>query len=562
VTFTARCQRYADQVLDGTIPACKWIKAAAQRHLDDLASPQEFYFDEAAAEQVCRFAEAMPQIKGIWARRKELVKLEDWQVFILACLFGWKRKEDGRRRFRTAYLEVARKNGKSTLLAIIALFLLTLDGEAGAEVYSAATTRDQAKIVFETAKQMALREPEFRSRFGVEVLKHTVSVEDTASKLEALSAEANTLDGLNVHGGIVDELHAHRTREVWDVLETATGSRDQSLLVAITTAGTNRAGICYEQRIYSTKLLNAVLHRHDGLGYKVEGDAAEDDTYFCAIYTIDDEDDWADESVWRKANPNWGVSVYPDDLRRKAKKAVQMASAAPNFQTKHLNVWVNADSAWMDMRAWQRQAAPEPEDLETWQCSIGVDLASKTDIAAVVRIHEKDGQFYIAGKYFAPEDTIESSPNSQYRGWASNGHLEETSGNVIDNDVILDHLKDIAARYHAAIGYDPGFGWDLIQRAQKEGLEVVEVRPTVLNFSEPMKELEKLILSGKAWHDGNPALEWMVSNVVCHRDAKDNIYPRKERDENKIDGLVATLIGLNISARHEKQESSFTLLEL
>ena len=560
MTFTARTLRYCHAVLSGEQPACKWIKAACQRHIDDLADESEFVFDESAAERVCLFAELMPHIKGAWARRREKIKLEDWQVWVLCSLFGWKRRDNGRRRFRTAYLEVSRKNAKSTILAIIALYLLTIDGEAGAEVYSAATTRDQARIVFDTAKAMASRESEFRDRFGVEVWKHSIAVERTDSKMEALSAEANTLDGLNVHGGIVDELHAHRTREVWDVLETATGSREQSLLAAITTAGSNRAGICYEQRLYVTRLMNTVLHGHDGLGYRIEGDAAEDETYFGAIYTIDDEDEWADESCWAKANPNLNVSVYLDDLRRKAKKAMQMASAAPNFLTKHLNVWVNADAAWMDMRAWARQAGPEPEDIEQWNCTIGVDLASKTDIAAVVRLHERAGQYYLTGKYFLPEDTIESSANSQYKGWSERGLITETPGNVIDNDAIVEHIEQMATQYHAQVGFDPGFGWDVAQRLQNLGLRMVEVRPTVMNFSEPMKELEALILSGRLSHDGSPALEWMISNVVCHRDAKDNIYPRKEREENKIDGVVGALIALNIAAK--SVPSTVTFFEL
>ena len=203
----------------------------------------------------------------------------------------------------------------------------------------------------------------------------------------------------------------------------------------------------------------------------------------------------------------------------------------------------------MDMLAWARQTAPEPEDLEQWNCTIGIDLASKKDIAAVVRVHERAGQYYLTGKYFLPEDTIESSSNSQYKGWADRGLITETPGNVIDNDEIVEHIEQIATQYHAQVGFDPGFGWDVALRLQNLGLSMVEVRPTVMNFSEPMKELEALILSGKLTHDGSPALEWMVSNVVCHRDAKDNIYPRKERDENKIDGVIGALIGLNLHAK-------------
>ena len=558
MTYSARANQYARDVLKGKVAACRWVKAACQRHMDDREEGR-YSYDTNEAERVCGFAELMPHVKGKWARERQKIKLEAWQIFVLCSVFGWKRK-DKLRRYRTLYLEIARKNSKSTLLAIIALYLLACDGEEGAEVYSAATTRDQARIVFAVASRMAALEPEFRQRFGLTVWKDSVAVDDTASSMKALSAEANTLDGLNPHGAIIDELHAHRTREVWDVMETATGARSQPLIAAITTAGSNRSGICYEIRGYLCTVLNATLKRHDGLGYTVTGDAAEDDTFFGLIYTLDEGDDWLDQNVWIKANPNLDVSVYRDDIARQAQKASHLASAQPNFLTKRMNLWVNADAAWMDMLAWARQTAPEPEDLEQWNCTIGVDLASKTDIAAVVRLHERAGQYYLTGKYFLPEDTIESSANSQYKGWSERGLITETPGNVIDNDAIVEHIEQMATQYHAQVGFDPGFGWDVAQRLQNLGLRMVEVRPTVMNFSEPMKELEALILSGRLSHDGSPALEWMISNVVCHRDAKDNIYPRKEREENKIDGVVGALIALNIAAK--SVPSTVTFFEL
>lgn len=500
---------------------------------------------------VCQFVEALPHIKGEWARRREPLQLEDWQCFFVCVVFGWKRIADGLRRFRIAYLEVARKNAKSTLLAALALFLLTADGEAGAEVYSLATTKEQAKAVYDVSREMAKRETEFCQAFGVTVPAHSIIVEESASKMQALSSEANNLDGLNVHGAIVDELHAHRTREVWDVIETATGSRSQPLLVAITTAGTNRAGICYEQRSYTTQILNATLRAHEGLGYRVDGSAVEDETYFGIIYTIDDEDDWTDERIWLKANPNYGVSVKIDDMRRLARKAMQLASAAPNFLTKRLNVWVNADSAWMDMRAWERAARPQMTlaSCSGWECYLGMDLASKRDITAVMALFRKDGRYRLFGRYYLPEETIEDSDISQYRGWAEVGHLIATDGNVIDEDVIRKDVMDWVSDYSPqAIAFDPGHGWNFCQRLKNDGLPMVEISANVLNYSEPMKELEKLVLSGKIEHDGNPVLSWMVSNVVCHRDAKDNIYPRKQREEQKIDGVVGALLALRVGA--------------
>lgn len=549
-SYTDRHLAYCWSVLDGSIPACRWTKAAAQRQIDDLErwkTDGEYYFDIAVVDRVCSFVESLPHIKGEWARQKLTLILQDWQIFILACVFGWRRRLDGTRRFRMAYTEVARKNGKSALLAAVALYLFAADGEAGAEVYSLATTHDQAAIVAGVAKQMALKDQEFREAFGIEVRAHFLWIDSSASTLRAMSADGGVLDGLNVHGGIIDELHAHKTREVWDVIETATGSRQQPLVWAITTAGSNRAGICYEQRGYVCKILNSTLKAHGGLGYEVKGDAAVDETYFGAIYTIDDEDEWTDENAWIKANPNLGVSVKWDDMRRLARKAMQTASAVPNFLTKRLNVWVNADSAWMDMRAWDRQADRQMamEDFRDWEAYIGLDLASKLDITAMVAVLRKGNQYRLFGRYYLPEDAIESSSNSQYQGWAATEAIIETGGNCVDYSVIEADLKDWCGKLNVReVAFDPGFAWDFCQRMNSEGLPMVEVRATVMNYSEPMKELEAAILNGRLTHDGNPAMTWMVSNVVCHRDAKDNIYPRKESEANKIDGPVAAMAAL------------------
>lgn len=562
--------KYCADVLSGEVPACKWTKAACQRQVDDLerwgAEGSPYYFDADEGERICRFAECLPHIKGEWARRQETIRLGPWQCFILTTLFGW-RKPDGNRRFAIAYLEMSRKNSKSTLAAIVGLYMLAADGETGAEVYSLATTREQAGIVFSTARQMALQEPEFREAYGVEVNVRALSVPDEDSKFLAQASEDNSLDGLNVHCGIIDELHAHRTRGVWDVIETATGARQQSLIFAITTAGTNRAGICYEQRGYVCEILNTTLRAHGGLGYRVAGNAIEDESYFGTIYTIDDgphveriagedvtipEDDWTQEISWKKANPNYGVSVNPDDLRRKCHKAMQKASAQPNFLTKHLDVWVNADSAWMDMRAWDRAAdlAMKPEDFVGWKAVMGLDLASKIDVCSMALLLKKDGQYRLFTRHYLPSDTIDDSDNSQYRGWAEDKHLTETDGSTTDYDVIEADLKEWVSAFGVKmLAYDPGFAWDFSHRMYKEAQPMVEYPPTTTNYSEPMKMLEALVLNGSLKHDGNPMMTWMISNVVCHRDQKQQIYPRKEREENKIDGAVAAIAALGIEMR-------------
>lgn len=547
--YVAIAAQYADDVLAGRIPACKWAKAACQRQRDDLAAAATdarypFRFDVARAEHVCRFIELLPHIKGKWAGAP--IDLEPWQVFALTTVFGWLR-HDGTRRFRIVYLEVPRKNAKSTLSSGVALYLLAADGEPGAEVYSAATTREQAGIVFDVAAAMTRQSPGFRHRFGVAPWKHSVTVEHSDSKLAPLHAEGSTLDGLNIHGVIVDELHAHKTRAVWDVLETGTGARAQPLVFAITTAGSNRAGICYEQRTYLTQILNRTLAAHDGLGYPVKGATAEDDTYWGVIYTLDDDDDWTDELSWAKANPNYGVSVYPDDIRRLAAKAIKLASARNNFLTKRLNVWVNAATAWLDMRAYDAcgDADLTVDELKSADCIAALDLASKVDFASKVKIFERQGHYYAFATHYLPESRLEEDDNTQLAGWAEDGWITTTPGNVTDFDVIEQGVRDDCATHSVLeVAYDPFQATQLAGHLVADGVTMVELRQTVQHMSEAMKWFESLVLEGKFHHNGDPVLAWMISNVVAHTDAKDNIYPRKETPGNKIDGAIATIMCL------------------
>lgn len=541
--YAAAARRYAEAVVKGDIPACRWVQLACRRQLDDLAgfkgkaSPYSFnpkLTDREGrafhpADNLCAFIERLPHVKGPLAGQP--IQLEPWQVFILTTVFGWV-KPDGKRRFRRSYIEVPRGNAKSTLSSAVGLYMLTADGEGGAEVYSLATTRDQARIVFGDAQTMARKSPGFRSRFSVNVGAHNMHVLAAGSKFEALSAEGSTLDGLNIHFGCVDELHAHKTRIVYDVVETGTGKRDNSLLWVITTAGSNRAGICYEVRTFVAKLLEGLF---------------EDDSQFGIIYGLDDGDDWTLESALIKANPNWGVSVRSEVLLPLQAKAMQLPSAVNNFKTKHLNEWVNADTAWMDMRAWEACADPSLTDDEFAgeECIVALDLASKVDIAAKAKVFRRDGKVYVFLSYYLPESAADEGRNSQYAGWARQGLLTLTPGNVTDFDQIEAELVADASRFQIVeVPFDPFQATQLASHMLAEGLPMVEMRPTVLNFSEPMKELEALVLQKRLVHNGDPMLAWMVSNVVCHRDAKDNIYPRKEREENKIDGVVAMIMAL------------------
>lgn len=552
-----RAERYIDDVLTGRLPACSYVKAACARQRNDLARLKDhpiYVWDPERGARVCRFLERLPHVKGPKANAKERLKLEPWQCFIVMTAFGWRRRDTGGRRFKRVYIEVPRGNGKSALSSGIGLYCMAADGEQGADVYSAATTREQSKVVWDTARQMMQKAPDFATTLGVQLSQHSIYKLRTHSSFKALSREANNQDGLNVHAAIIDELHAHKNRETYDVIETATAKRSSSLIWVITTAGTDTSGICYEVRGYVRKIL-------EGL---------EDDAQFGIIYTLDEGDAWDDPASWVKANPNWGVSVIPDTFSALAFKAMQTPSAQSNFQTKHLNVWTNADRAAFDLRAWDKchDTDFKPEDFAGLECFVGLDLASKVDLAAKARIWRKVRQpdpapesadvtteaappkpiihYYLTVDSFLPEAAIGDQRNASYAGWEIEGWLKTTPGDVLDFGAVKEAVQQDARDYAVReIAFDPWQATQLAQELTAEGLAMVEVRPSVQNFSAPMKELDALMREGRLHHDGNPVLRWMVSNVTAKEDFAGNIYPRKEKPENKIDGVVATLMALN-----------------
>ena len=537
---------YSASICADKIPASKWVKAACRRQIEDLAKwrPKKspFFFDEKQATKVCKFIEYLPHVKGPLAKKE--IQLDPWQIFCLTAVFGW-RKPDGKRRFRRSYIEVPRGNGKSSLSSGVGLYMLAADDEMGAEVYSLATTREQAKIVFGDAQQMARMSPALRAHYGLEINAHNINILRTGSKFEALSAEGSTLDGLNIHLGCIDELHAHKTRAVYDVVETGTGKRDQSLLWVITTAGSDRSGICYEVRTFVTKILDGVF---------------EDDSQFGIIYGIDDDDDWSTEAALIKANPNWGVSVRPEIVLALQRKAIELPSATNNFLTKHLNVWVSSSAAWMDMRAWEKCGDKnlKSEDCRNDPCFIGLDLATRSDIAAHVKLFQRevDGQphYYVFGHYYLPEDAVTDARNSQYSGWVRSGAMIVTEGATTDYQTVIDYIRQDAAEYEVkTVGFDPWNASHLSNVLMDEGLIMVEMRQGAKTLSEPMKHLQALVSAGRLHHDGNPALTWMISNVMAKADDNDNIRPVKDRDENKIDGAVALIMALGRAMAHQDE---------
>lgn len=537
--YLQQAQQYMRDVLDGKVAACKWVKLAVQRQADDLArgvsDDWPWVFDEAAAERPCAFIELLPHIKGKWAREGRLLTLEPWQCFIITTVFGWLHHATRLRRFLEAYEEEARKNGKSAKGSGLLLYMLSADGEHGAECYTAATTRDQARIVFDDARAMAERTPDLRTYLGVAILQHSLTVAHTSSKAAPLAAEGSTLDGLNVHFALLDELHAHKTRAVYDVIDTARGAREQSLLWTITTAGTDRSGICYERRTHVTKILERVIR---------------DDRVFGIIYTLDDGDDHFDPANWIKANPNLGVSVQLDELTAQARKAEAMPSALNNFLTKRLNVWVSGESPWMDMRAWER-CGKEPATLDAIphgaRVYMGLDLAQKKDFAALAIAWQMDGgKWGLCTRLYLNELAVQESGNAHLSGWARQGYVEVTDGDLTDFDRIADDLRRYCRQWDVQeIAFDPALSMYFAGQLIEEGLPLVEIAQRSMFFTPALIQVENMVREGNLVHDGSPVMAWMVSNLVVKVSKFNELMsPIKERPENKIDGPIAMLMAL------------------
>lgn len=548
--YVLSAQVYAQDVVTGEIPTCKWTRLAVDRQLADLqrvtSDDWPWVFDEAKSARPCEFIELLPHIKGKWAREGQLLTLSAWQCFIVTTVFGWVHRDTGMRRFREAYIEVPRKNGKSALSSGIALYMVSADGEHGAEVYSAATTRDQARIVFEDAKAMAKAECSrgLRTHLGVVTLTHSITVAHTSSKFSPLSAEASTQDGLNVHCAVIDELHAHKKRDLYDVIDTARGAREQSLLWLITTAGTDRSGICYERRTHITKILDRVI---------------QDPTMFGIIYSIGDSDDPNEPASWAKANPNWLVSVLQEDMEAAARKAAAMPSALNNFLTKRLNVWVSGESPWMDMRAWDRCADTEMQlaDYAGEKCWMGLDLAQKKDFAALCLVFERNGIWHVFTRLYLNELAVSESGNAHLSGWARAGHVQITDGDITDFDVLAEDMRSYCKQFDVQeIAFDPALSMYFAGKLIEEGLPLVEIAQRSLFFTPPLLQVENLVLEKKLKFDGNPVMSWMISNLVVKISKFNELRsPTKERAENKIDGPMAMLMALGRALTNQPSEN-------
>lgn len=484
------------------------------------------------ADDVLRFwAACLTHVKGPLAGRPFVP--DPWQERgIIRPLFDTL-LPDGRRRYRTAYVEVPRKNGKSTLAAAIALYLLLADQEQGAEVVSAAADRDQASIVFDIARGMITNSPVLQSR--CKIYRKEIVVPATNSRYRSISADAYTKHGLNCHGILFDEVHTQPNRELWDVLTTSTGARLQPLTFAITTAGYDRDSLCWELHEYAAKVRDGVV---------------PDPAFLPVLYGAAEGDDWTAEETWRKANPGYGVSVTSDYFTQAVAEAKAVPAREQTFRRLHLCQWTESVTRWLSVDRWDACGEDyDLTDLAGRECFAGLDLAGTTDLASLALLFPgDDGCYRSLVWYWAPEDAArqrERSNRTRLTDWARAGRIELTPGDWIDYDRIrarIDALRTVVDIREVAI--DRWNAAQMAQQMQADGLCVVPFGQGYASMTAPCRELEMLVLAGRMRHDRNPVLRWNVANVVVEQDAAGNLKPSKAKSSEKIDGVVALVMAL------------------
>ncbi len=498
-------------------------------------------YSKEKANAAIRFISSLKFTKGEWAGKP--FTLQPWQKKFIRELFGYVNK-DGTRKYRTAYLEIPRKNGKSELAAAIALFLLFADGEPGAEIYSAAADREQASLVFNAAAAM-VRSCRWLSNISkiINSQKRIVFYKKN-SFYRAISSEAYSKHGFNAHAVVYDELHVAPNRDLWDTLQTSMGARRQPLMLAITTAGYDRNSICWEVHEYARQVRDGII---------------KDPSFLPVIYSADPEDDWTSERVWAKANPNLGITVKLDFLRQECQRAQEIPAYQNTFRRLHLNQWTAQETRWFDMEKWDA-CSGEPIIPEGAPCYLGLDLSSTVDITSASLFCPETGAVlnwsWIPRENMIARERRDRVPFSQ---WEREGWITATPGNAIDYSFIRKRINDIKEEYPGlqAIGYDPWNATQLaIQLEQEDGMVVIPIRQGFQTLSPACKELERRVLEGSLCHGGNPVLRWSTDNVVIMPDANDNIRPVKNKATERIDPTVSLIIAIAAWQQSESPEES------
>jgi phage terminase large subunit-like protein len=538
--MTDQVTRYARQVVKGRVLVGALHRAACQRHLADLDNRRArgLVWAPAKAARVIAFFSHLRHFKGEWAGRS--LELAPWQAFIVGSLFGWQR--DGLRRFRTAFIELPRGNGKSTLAGGLGLWMAFFDGEPGAEAYAVATKQDQARICWDAARHMILRVPALRSRIAIQ--QHNLHQLSSASKFEPLGADSKTLDGLRPHFVVADEVHAHKNSDVIDVMLTGMGTRREPMLFEITTAGINRQGPWWAHREYTRLILDG---RH------------EDDAWFGLIAGADEDDDWKAPAIWRKANPNYGVSVKTDYLEVECRKAAAMPIFQSAFRRLHVGQLVAQEEKVIDRQAWDRGAdrTLTVDDFAGRPCYGGLDLSSTTDLTAFVLLFEDEGGGYVAfPQFWIPGDNIEkrvARDRVPYDAWARDGWVTVTPGNITDYDIVRRDLVALLGRRDLRVlAYDPSNATQLAtQLANELGADKLLPIPQGFRwYNDPTRRLIALVEGGGLRHPGHPVLSWCADNLTVTNNSYGEIRPDKSLAIERIDGMVALIMALGRAITH------------
>jgi len=534
--------QYSKDILSGKIISCWQIKAACERFERDLED-KRFYFDLDKAERALKLIQKFPHIKGPLANTP--IDFEGWQLFLYANVFGFMWKHTKHRRFTKVLVLCARKNGKTAVSSGLGPYMMALDDEEGAEVFSIASKKDQARIVFDSAREQVNRSKSFLKSTGVETYRHHIEQAKTASVYKPLSSDSNSLDGLNPHCTIFDEVHSFKDRNIYGVMETAIGSRTQPILWAISTAGFDTTGICYELQTDLEKVL------------KQEYD---DESQFGLIYTIDKEDDFRNEDIWIKANPNLDISVSREYIRGMVDKAIRQPGNKNNVMTKHFNVWCTASENLFDMLKWDEceDTSLKVEMFVGESAYCGIDLSSKIDLTAIISIFKRDNIYYIFDRTYLPEAAIENSMNASYKGWVDQGFITATKGEAINYPQIEEDFLETNRQYDVLEAFfDPWAASQFAQNMARNQIEMTEFRMNVGNVSEVLKALDALIREGRVRHNGSPVMKWCFSNVMAKEDHNSNIYFRKSHAKFKIDLAVATVLALAGWINEEQKESVY-----
>lgn len=523
--------QYPVDVISGNVIAGKHIKKACERFFS-LMDDDRYMFLEEKVDKVIRLYHHLRHFKGRHSGKPFV--LEPWQEWIIASIYGFYNKSDGSRLTQTVYIEVARKNGKTALAAGIGLNALINDDEDGAEVYFAANSKDQVKISAWPLCSNFAKAFDPKEKY-LKVYRDTINFDKTISWLKVLAAESTNLDGPNPSTFILDEYHAAKSNSLKAVLESGQGTRDNPLEIIITTAGFDKLGPCYELRTTATEILNGLK---------------EDDSFFMAIYSLDEKDDWKDEANWIKSNPNMDVTVKSSYLRKEVRKAMNTPSDEVNVKTKNLNMWCDSSDVWIPddyILACSRKV--DLDDFTTKDdCFAGIDLSSTSDLTCVSFMIPKDGKFYFKTLYYLPEEALETKKNKeQYSEWVRLGFLKLTPGNVVDYDYILDDILSVDKRlYIVKVGYDSWNATQFVINATDKGLPMEPVSQSIGNFNRPTKEMERVILSGNVVIDNNPITRFCFRNVVMKLDHNGNTKPSKEYRDKKIDGVISMIEAMGV----------------